>query len=98
MYGGAMQPMVPQFLEESLSAFQRNQSQLRDAMSEAFTAGPFAELAKRNMEMFRAAATGAAAPQGGTAPQGGANEREEEIERLKAQLARLQAKVDKLAS
>ena len=86
MYGGAMQPMVPQFLEDSLAAFQRNQTQLRDAMSGAFSGGPFAELAKRNMEMFRAAATGAAP-----------SDKEEEIARLKSELADLQAKVDKLA-
>jgi polyhydroxyalkanoate synthesis repressor PhaR len=37
MYGDNMQSMVPQFLEESLAAFQRNQSQFRDAMAGAFT-------------------------------------------------------------
>ncbi|MDP8913319.1 MAG: polyhydroxyalkanoate synthesis repressor PhaR, partial [Pseudomonadota bacterium] len=50
MYGDNMQSLVPQFLEESLTAFQRNQSQFRDAMAGAFGAGPFAEIAKRNME------------------------------------------------
>ncbi len=92
MYGGAMQPMVPQFLEDSLAAFQRNQTQLRDAMSGAFSGGPFAELAKRNMEIFRAAATGAVP--GADAPP---SDKEEEIARLKSELADLQAKVDKLA-
>ena len=90
MYGNSMQSMVPQFLEESLEAFQRNQSQFRDAMSGAFTGGPFADLAKRNMEMFKAAAAGKA----GEPAEAG---REDEIARLKSQLAELQAKVDKLA-
>src|SRR5918997_5783878 len=56
MYGGSMQSMVPQFLEESLEAFQRNQAQFRDAMAGAFASGPFADLARRNMELFTAAA------------------------------------------
>ena len=92
MYGGSMQSMVPQFLEESLEAFQRNQSQFRDAMAGAFAANPFAEMARRNMEMFQSAAAGRAAGAAG-AGNGG---REEEIARLRAELAELQAKVDKL--
>ena len=89
MYGGNMQSMVPQYLEASLEAFQRNQSKFRDALAGAFTANPFAELARRNMELFEAAAGG----RGGEE----SNERDAEIERLKSQLAELQAKVDKLA-
>jgi polyhydroxyalkanoate synthesis repressor PhaR len=91
MYGDRMQSMVPQYLEASLDAFHRNQSQFRDALAGAFTGGPFAEMARRNMEMFQAAAGKAAAP-GAAEP----NPRDEEIARLKAQLADLQAKVDKL--
>jgi len=94
MYGDQMQSMVPQYLEASLEAFQHNQSQFRDALAGAFTAGPFAEMARRNMEFFEAAAGKAA----GSAP--AANEtaaRDDEIARLKAELAHLQAKVDKLA-
>ena len=91
MYGGQMQSMLPQYLEASLDAFQRNQSQMRDVLAGAFTANPFAELARRNMEMFQAAATGRPASQAG-----GETQREEEIERLRAELAHLQAKVDKL--
>jgi polyhydroxyalkanoate synthesis repressor PhaR len=90
MYGDQMQSMVPQYLEASLEAFQRNQSQFRDALAGAFTANPFAELARRNMELFEAAGGGKA---GGEEPNG----RDAEIERLKSQLAELQAKVDKLA-
>jgi len=95
MYGDSMQSMVPQYLEASLESFQRNQSQFRDALAGAFTGGPFAELAKRNMEMFKKAAGGAA----GAEAEGGVhvgNGREEEIARLKAQLAELQSQIDKL--
>jgi polyhydroxyalkanoate synthesis repressor PhaR len=95
MYGDSMQSMVPQFLEESLTAFQRNQSQFRDAMAGAFATGPFAELAKRNMELFSGAAVarkaGAAQPAEPPEPDNKA-----ELDELKAQLAALQEKLDKL--
>ncbi|MBV8686475.1 MAG: polyhydroxyalkanoate synthesis repressor PhaR [Alphaproteobacteria bacterium] len=92
MYGDQMQGLVPQYLEASLEAFQRNQSQFRDAFAGAFTANPFADMARRNMEIFQAAATGGAKPAAAAAEAA-----DGEIQRLKAQLAELQAKVDKLA-
>ena len=95
MYGDSMQSMVPQYLEASLESFQRNQSQFRDALAGAFTGGPFAELAKRNMEMFQKAA-GVAGGVEGTDEHKVGNGREEEIARLKAQLAELQSQIDKL--
>ena len=99
MYGGNMQAQVPHYLEASLDAFQRNQSQFRDAIAGALSNNPFAEMARRNMEMFQAAAAGAGKP-GGAKPAGtggDASARDEEIARLKAQLADLQSKVEKLA-
>ena len=94
MYGGQMQGMVPQYLEASLDAFQQGQSQFRDAMAGALAANPFAEMARRNMELFQNAAPGAKAE----APRPAATEgaKAEEIERLKAELAALQAKVEGL--
>jgi len=101
MYGDSMQAMVPQYLEASLEAFQRNQSQFRDAMAGAFTSGPFAELARRNMELFKAAAAG---PARGAAPAAEPRAEPEdegdtkaELAELKSQLAALQRKLDKLA-
>ena len=91
MYGDNMQSMVPQYLEDSLAAFQRNQTQFRDAMAGAFTGGPFAELARRNMEMFQAAAAGTK-PKAEPAP----DETKAELAELREQLAALQAKLDKL--
>jgi polyhydroxyalkanoate synthesis repressor PhaR len=88
MYGDSMQSMVPQYLEASLEAFQRNQSQFRDAMAGAFSAGPFADLAKRNMEMFASAARGVQPAKTDTAST--------ELADVKAQLAALQEKLDKL--
>jgi polyhydroxyalkanoate synthesis repressor PhaR len=98
MYGDSMQSMVPQYLEASLETLQRNQSQFRDALAGALTGGPLAELTRRNMELFQkatAAGRGSAEPAGGAAPE--RDGRDDEVARLKAQLAELQAKVDKLA-
>ena len=91
MYGDSMQSMVPQYLEASLEAFQRNQTQFRDAMAGALASGPFAEIAKRNMELFTAAA---GKPARSEPP---ANGDTDEVAQLKRQLEELQAKVDRLA-
>ena len=48
LYGNSMQTFVPQYLEAAMEAFQRNQSAAR----EAFGGNVFADMAKRNMEMF----------------------------------------------
>lgn len=111
LYGDSMQAMVPQYLEASMAAFQRNQSQFRSMIEGAFAGGPLGELHKRNMAMFEAAAEmltpgksavpeSPAAPKNSTgeaaAPADTAAEKDDEIAALKAQLASLQAKVDKL--
>ncbi len=97
LYGDSMQSMVPQYLEASMDAFRRNQAQFRSAMEGAFTGGPFAAIAKRNMEMFEAAASafkpGKGGAQASAAPAGSSDE----VAALKEQLAGLQAKIDKLA-
>jgi polyhydroxyalkanoate synthesis repressor PhaR len=99
LYGDSMQSMVPQYLEASMDAFRRNQTQFRQAMEGAFAGGPFAELAKRNMEMFEAAAS-AFKPQ---RPEGAAKDApaaepppRSEVEALKAQLAAMQEQINKL--
>jgi polyhydroxyalkanoate synthesis repressor PhaR len=99
MYGDQMQAVVPQYLEASLDQLQRNQSQLREAMAGAFAANPFAEMARRNMEMFTAAASGGRkveAPAGGDAA-APADDTRAELAGLKAQLAELQKQLDKLS-
>ncbi len=91
MYGDSMQAMVPSYLEASMDAFRRNQSQFRTALEGAFSGGPFEELHKRNMAMFDAA-TSVLRP-GSKKP--AVDRRDAEIAALKQQLADLQAKVDK---
>ena len=93
MYGDQMQSFVPQYLEASLESLQRNQSQFRDAMSGALTGNPLAELARRNMEMFTAAASGMRPPaKDAPAPEASKSE----LAELRAQLAEMQRKLDKL--
>jgi polyhydroxyalkanoate synthesis repressor PhaR len=87
MYGGSMQAMVPQYLEASLDTLQRNQNQFRDVLAGALTVGPFAEIARRNMEMF----TGA-----GKTGKAEKEELKAEVESLKREVAALQKKLDSL--
>ncbi|ANC87042.1 polyhydroxyalkanoate synthesis repressor PhaR [Sphingomonas sp. NIC1] len=100
MYGDSMQSMVPGYLEASMDSFRRNQEQFKSAVEGAFAHSPFAEIAKRNMQMFEAAtqAFGVAptmAPAAAAAPAAPASE-DDEIAALKAELTRLQDKVEKL--
>jgi polyhydroxyalkanoate synthesis repressor PhaR len=96
LYGNSMQSMVPQYLEASMDAFRKNQQQFQQAMEGAFSGGPFAEIAKRNMEMLNAAAS--AFSQGNPAKPEAAKPQAptDEMAELKAQLAALNAKIEKL--
>ena len=55
LYGNSMQGVVPQYLEAAMDAFKRNQK----AITDAFAGNAFADIAKRNMEMFGGAGTAA---------------------------------------
>jgi len=91
LYGGQMQGAVPPYLEAAMDAFQKNQQ----AMAGAFGPNMFADLAKRNMAMFEEAAqamTGKKAAASAASSDASA----EELAKLKAELAALQAKVEKL--
>jgi polyhydroxyalkanoate synthesis regulator protein len=88
LYGGSLQGAVPQYLEAAMDAFQQNQN----AMAGAFAPTMFADLAKRNMEMFQQAGRAFA----GAAPGAKAAPRDDEVEKLKAELAALKEKVDRL--
>ena len=70
-----------------MDAFKKNQS----AMASAFGGNMLSDLAKRNMAMFEDAAS-AFQPKA----KAGGDSSADEIARLKAELAALQAKVDKL--
>jgi polyhydroxyalkanoate synthesis repressor PhaR len=108
LYGDSMQAMVPGYLEASMESFRRNQQQFKSAVEGAFANSPFAELAKRNMEMFEAATAAfkpgqqggdVAAPGTAPAPQpeSAASTGGDDMAALRAELARLQDKVEKLS-
>ena len=90
MYGGQSQSMVSPFLESAMDAFKQNQ----ETVAGAFSTTMFADLAKRNMALFGGAAQ-AFTPKTAAAP-GTSDAAAAEIAKLKAELAALQAKVDKL--
>lgn len=94
LYGGSMQSTVPQYLEAAMDAFHKNQEAMRGAFSGNF-GGPkvFADIAKRNMAMFEEAGRALA---GSAQNKPAGKDSASEIEKLRAELAALQAKVDKL--
>src|SRR5689334_8879054 len=87
LYGNSMQNFVPQYLEAAMDAFQRNQTAVRDA----FGGNVFADIAKRNMAMFEDASRAFSGK-----PKTEAKPTNSEVDELKAELAALKAKVDKL--
>jgi polyhydroxyalkanoate synthesis repressor PhaR len=88
LYGNSMQSFVPQYLEAAMDSFQRNQTAVRDA----FTGNVFADLTKRNMAMFEDASR---AFSGKSKPE--EKRPASEVDELRAALAELQAKVDRLS-
>ena len=91
LYGNSMQNFVPQYLEAAMDAFQRNQS----AVEDAFGGNVFADIAKRNMAMFEDASR--AFTGGKASPKSDAKQSNSDVDQLKAELAALQAKVDRLS-
>ena len=105
MYGDSMQAMVPGYLEASMDSFRRNHEQFKTAVEGAFASSPFAnspfaEIAKRNMAMFEAAAQafkpGGMSPEAPVASAASPASKDDEIAALRAELSRLQDKVEKL--
>ncbi len=95
LYGGQLQGAVPQYLDAAMDMFQKNQAAMRDAVGTPFGgATMFADLAKRNMAMFEEA--GRAFVPGAAPRKEPQAEPQSEVDKLRAELAALQAKVDKL--
>ena len=93
LYGNSMQGMVPQYLEAAMDAFQRTQSAFQDA----FGGKMFADLAKRNMQMFEGASRAFGASPGKPGEKAEKPASESEIDQLKAELEALRTKVDRLS-
>lgn len=97
MYGDSMQNMVPHYLEAAMDNFRSNQDHFRKTLEGALAGNPIAEIAKRNFAMFEAA-TSAFRPGAKSQPSKDRDQaRDDDVDALKAQLAALQAKVDKLS-
>ncbi len=89
LYGNSMQGLVPQYLEQAMDSFAKNQTVFR----EAFGTNMFADLAKRNMAMFEEFTRPAAAKRQEPSPDQGESS---DVDALRAELDALKAKVDKL--
>ena len=103
MYGNSMQSLLPHYLEASMENFRDNQLKLRKAFEESLGNNPLAQIAQRNMEMFKAAAAafmpGAEAAAAAAAAAGEKPAEEapaDDLSTLKAQMAEMQKKLDQL--
>jgi polyhydroxyalkanoate synthesis repressor PhaR len=111
-YGDQMQTLLPTYLESSLSAFTRNQDQLREQMARALSGdamGVLGEQTRRNMEMFSEAmkmwmpfgpggANSGNSQNAGGAPGAAKPEaNEKEIDALRRQLSEMQKTLDSIA-
>jgi polyhydroxyalkanoate synthesis regulator protein len=99
LYGGSMQSMVPEFLENSLDNFRKNQQQVQNVIETAITSGPFGDITKQNIEFVRAARDAllpSLAPKKSEKPK--AASVDNEVADLKQQLADLQAKIDRMSA
>ncbi len=95
MYGNSMQGLLPGYLEASMDHFRENQVKLRKAIEDSIGANPLAQLAQRNMEIFKAAASAfvPGAPAAGDKP---APAETDELAILRQQVQDMQTKLDKL--
>lgn len=102
-YGGSMQNMIPDYLDNSMRAFRENQRQMDDALESAVAQGPFGEIARKNLQMMKAArdAFVPAKPGSGASPadrnRSEADPNRGEMDELKRQVAELQAKLDRMS-
>jgi len=112
-YGNSVQSILPSYLESSLSAFTRNQDQLREQMSRALKGDALGLIdlqTRRNMEMFSEAMRmwkpfipgSAAAGTGNVAVADSETEtkeagREDEIEGLRRQIGDMQKAIETIA-
>lgn len=98
MYGNSMQAFLPSYLEASMDHFRDNQAKMRKAIEESLGTNPLAQIAQRNMEMFKAAAAAfVPAPSAAVEPQSGAEDGDD-LDALRKQMAEMQRKLDQLSN
>ena len=96
MYGNSMQSMLPGYLEASMEHFRENQAKMRKAIEESIGSNPLAQLAQRNMEMFKAAASAFVPGVTSSGEDEKSAAKDEELANLRAQMAEMQKKLDAL--
>jgi polyhydroxyalkanoate synthesis repressor PhaR len=109
-YGDSMQMMVPRYLEVSIDSLTKEQSKIREQMSQAFGIGGFGaieEQVRRNMEMFertfamfapfaRKAGEAGAEPGKDDKTAAGTGSSGGDIDDLKRQMEEMQRRLDRL--
>ncbi len=111
-YGDSMQAMVPSYLEYSMNSFTEEQGKMREQMKQAFGGmgiGVMEEQVRRNMEMFKQAAsmfmpfapgspsrTREAEEKSAENASNPENSQNQELKALKDQMSEIQRKLDKL--
>ncbi|MCY1671720.1 polyhydroxyalkanoate synthesis repressor PhaR [Novosphingobium sp. SL115] len=96
MYGNSMQALLPGYLEASMDHFRENQVKLRKAIEDSIGQNPLAQLAQRNMEMFKAAAA-AFVPGGAPAGEAKPAAEADDLDALRKQMADMQKKLEQLS-
>lgn len=96
MYGNSMQAFLPGYLEASMEHFRENQAKMRKAIEESIGANPLAQIAQRNMEMFKAAAA-AFVPGAATKDESAPVAEGDDLDVLRKQMADMQKKLDELS-
>ena len=100
MYGNSMQAMMPPYLEAAMTSFDTNQVKLQDAFKASMGTDALARLAENNMSMFKAAAQafmpGTVQQPSPAAPASEQDAGREDIDTLRAQMAEMKRKLDKL--
>mgnify|MGYP000952117029 CR=1 FL=1 len=108
-YGDQMQMIVPSFLEQSMTAFAKEQERFREQMKTAFgkstvdmmQLGPMKALeeqTRRNIEMFQNAMRmfTPVAPSGGSEAKKDTPAKSDDLQELKEQIAAMQRKIDSM--
>jgi len=99
MYGNSMQSLLPHYLEASMDHFRENQLKVRKAFEESLGNNPLAQIAQRNMEMFKAAAAAFVPPaQSSAEPVQAAASEADDLDALRKQMAEMQKKLDQLSN
>ena len=98
MYGNSMQAMMPSYLEASMTNLQKNREQIQEAFAKGLETNPLAQMAEANFKMMQNAAEAfipgsrkASAPR-----QAPASEQADELAEMRAQMAAMQEKLDKM--